>query len=60
MTRVERGTWTRVQIEDFRMWHEKRMQTLNYPNDLQNELRNSREVWMPKQEMEPSSALIRE
>lgn len=39
---------TEAEIIEFREWHEKRLMELNYPEHIENKLRNARELWFPK------------
>lgn len=36
------------EIDDFRDWHEKRLQELQYPMAMTEKLRSDRERWLPK------------
>lgn len=43
-------TWTAQQIEEFRAWHEARLDQLGYPPAIRRKLAAARECWMPKEE----------
>ena len=45
-----RRKWPQEQIDDFHLWHERRMVELNYPEEIKTELREARMKWIPQAE----------
>lgn len=39
--------WTKEEVAEFIEWHEKRINELNYPDAIKNELRRNRDKWLP-------------
>lgn len=45
---TKRQPWTQAQKDDFIQWHNKRLEELNYPEEVKKELIDARGKWMPK------------
>jgi hypothetical protein len=43
-----RTPWTKEQVEEFRQWHSRRLQELDYPPEVVKELTRARESWLSK------------
>lgn len=44
--KVKRTPWTKQQVDEFRDWHEARLQSCGYDGPVLLELRRAREKWI--------------